>query len=103
MAILEDTCTRAGLAVSTKTKFMHINLPPDTPTVAPLHLEQVQSFTYLGAEVNCTLNLKATIEARLAQANSVFALLRQIWDSRKLPIRVKTLICITLVRPIVIY
>jgi hypothetical protein len=112
MTTLEHTCSQAGLALSTKTKVMHLaaNKTPAAP-VAPAHpiriqaftIEPVETFTYLGDEVNTALALDQTVRARLAKANNVFAQLRRIWDTHKLPMRVKATMYITLVRPIALY
>ena len=93
MALLEQTCTRAGMILSDKTKLLHVN---STPGAAhpPLQLrnftvEQVLSFAYLGSEVNLDQDLARTIRDRLAKASAAFARLGHIWDARTLPMRTK--------------
>ena len=64
MLRLEDT--RACLSISSKTKLLHLNTPV-TQSLPLKHLmvDPVSSFTYLGSDVNSTLDLSATIQDRI--------------------------------------
>ena len=103
---MEEVSSRAGMCLSTKTKIMYIHPNPSTSPSAiqlrDLTVEPVASFIYLGSEVNSSLNLNAAIRDRLAKAGAVFGMLRRIW-SGSLPMRVKTRMYMTLVRPIALY
>ena len=106
MLRLEETCQRAGMRLSAKTKLMYINFPPSAPTPAlqlkELRVDPVETFSYLGSEINTRLDLEATIRDRISKASAVFGMLRRIWDG-KLPMRLKTRMYLSLVRPIALY
>ena len=93
--------------VSSKTKILHVTEDPTHSHPAlqlpSLTVESVQSFTYLGSEVNSQQVLEATIKERLVKAGTIFAMLSRIWQASTLPIKVKALVYNTLVRPVALY
>ena len=96
-----------GAFLTSKTKILDVTEDPTHSHPAlqlpSLTVESVQSFTYLGSEVNSQQVLEATIKERLVKAGTIFAMLSRIWQASTLPIKVKALVYNTLVRPVALY
>lgn len=84
----ERLCTHAesiGLRINTnKTKVLRINNKETNPiTIKGRNVEDVDTFTYLGAIVNKTGGTTEDIKHRLSLARNAFAMLNPLWKSTK--------------------
>ena len=95
------------MRLSTKTKYMRVNDPlakaPSSLQLRDLSVESVNTFTYLGSEINTTADLEATVKDRMSKAGNVFEMLHRMWTAARLPTRIKIRMYLTLVRPVALY
>ena len=74
-----------------KTKLMRYNAKDQTPvSIDGKDVEDVDSFTYLGAIVNKTGGVEQDIIARVGKARSSFNKLTKVWKSSRYSMRTKT-------------
>ena len=91
---LDKACTRWGMRISgDKTKVLSIGEPPgDHPaiTLKGQALEEVDSFSYLGSEVQQTSRAEKDVKTRIERAATVYQMWRRkVFRSRNLSRRTK--------------
>ena len=84
---LSHACNEFGLTISLKkTKILTqgTDSPPDI-SINVTHLEEVDSFTYLGSAISSSLSLDNEISNRIGKATAVMAKLnRRVWNNSQL-------------------
>ena len=87
-----------------KTKLMRYNAKDRTPvSIDGKDVEDVDSFTYLGAIVNKTGGAEQDITAKVGPARSSFNKLTKVWKSSQYSMRTKTRIFNSNVLTVLIY
>ena len=89
-----------------KTKYMQCTKITDSTThlqIGTYSFEKVDSFTYLGSEVNTNNNITSEIQRRINAANRCFYGLKKYLNSNLIKRKTKLLIYKCLIRPILTY
>ena len=88
-----------------KTKELRIRTPANarSTTINNDDIELVDSFTYLGSIVSKTGGTDEDIAARMRKANGAFAMLRPIWRSKHISVRLKLRIFHSNVQSVLLY
>ena len=106
---IEEKGAEFGLKVSEKkTKYMTTSLSDGRPTNHTLevngkHFETVDSFIYLGSQVNSDNNIGEEVRRRVTLGNRSYYSLQKLFRSKTLHRNLKCELYRTLVRPVVAY
>ena len=105
---LDKACTRWGMRISgDKTKVLSIGEPPgDHPaiTLKGQALEEVDSFSYLGSEVQQTSRAEKEVKTRIERAATVYQMWRRkVFRSRNLSRRTKVQVFRAMVMSVLLY
>ena len=102
---LEETASKTGLKINiNKTKSMRINTKINNSIkIKNKEIEEVQHFTYLGAQINKNLGKNEEIPARIAKARKAYMALHQLWKSNIFSKTTKVRIFKSNVRPVLLY
>ena len=92
--VLDRACTRWGMRISEdKTKVLSIGEPPgDQPAITPKGqtLEEVDSFSYLGGEVEQMSRAEKDVKTRIEKAATIYQMWRRkVFRSQNLSRRIK--------------
>ena len=92
--VLDKACTQWGMKISAgKTKVLNIGEPAEDHAAIMLkgqRLEEVDSFSYLGSEVEQTARVERDVRTRLEKASTVYQMWRRkVFRSRNLSRRTK--------------
>ena len=104
----EQLCKQAesiGLQINTdKTKVLRLNSKETTPIrIKGKDVEDVDTFTYLGAVINKTGGSTEDIKHRLSLARSAFAMLNPLWKSKQYSTKTKIRIFNSNVMSVLLY
>lgn len=105
MDALNYNSTRIGLNIHpTKTKVLRINATnANQVTLGSEHLKEVESFTYLGSNVDNSGGTDADVRVRIGKARGAFNQLKNIWRASNLSLKSKIRIFNTTVKPVLLY
>ena len=102
---LVEEAAKTGLKINThKSKVMRFNARNhDGIEVNGNKIDDVDSFTYLGAKMTKEGGGKEDIDNRLAKARAAFNRLKRIWQTTSISQKTKLKLYKTLVRPVLLY
>lgn len=105
---LENATASMGLVVNyEKTKYMVVSSSNrragDGLTINGRNIEEVNSFTYLGAVVNAENNIEKEVQSRIVKGNRCYFSLLKLLRSKMLHRNLKCKLYTTLIRPVVTY
>ena len=108
LVALDGACTRWGMRISgDKTKVLSIGEPPgDHPaiTLKGQALDEVDSFSYLGSEVEQTIRVKKDVKIRIEKAATVYQMWRRkVFRSQNLNRRTKVQVFRTMYTLVLLY
>ena len=106
--VLDNACTRWGMRISAaKTKVLNVGEPAgdyEAITLKGLRLEEVDSFSYLGSEVEQTARVERDVRTRLEKAATVYQMWRRkVFRSRNLSRRTKMQVFRSMVMSVLLY
>ena len=103
--IISQNSARIGLDIHpTISKILKVNTENTTPIVlGDRPLEEVNSFTYLGSNVDKQGGTDADIRIRIGKARAAFHQLRSVWRSTILSTKTKLRIFNSIVKPVLLY
>ena len=105
MNTISSYSTQIGLNIHpTKTQVLRINTSnANRVELDGKDLEEVESFTYLGSNVDKVGGTDADIRARIGKARGAFNQLKSIWSSSNISRKTKLRIFNTTVKPVLLY
>ena len=111
LEVLDEACTSWGMCISvSKTKFVQVRTGQHQPiseqpiTLQGQTLEEVQSFLYLGSEVDQSERVQKEITVRLEKAGRVYQMWRRkLFRNRNISISTKMRAFRTLVMSVLLY
>ena len=96
LEVLDEACTQWGMCISvSKTKTVQVRTGEHQPiseqpiTLQGQTLEEVQSFPYLGSEVDQSGKVQKVIAMRPGKAGRVYQMWRRLFQSRNISIATK--------------
>ena len=103
--IISQNSARIGLDIHpTKSQILKVNTENTTPIVlGDIALEEVDSFTYLGSNVDKQGGTDADIRIRIGKARAAFHQLRSVWRSTILSTKTRLRIFNSIVKPVLLY
>jgi len=102
---LDTISSKTGLKIHQgKTKVLKIKSTSSDPiNIRGEQLHEVNSFTYLGSVINDQGGTDQDVQARIQKARTAFAMLKNIWQSRKISQKTKLRIFNTNVKAVLLY
>jgi len=103
--ILASTSAQTGLKINLrKTELLKVNTTAQAPiTVSDKPIREVESFTYLGSNVDKQGGTDSDIKSRIGKARSAFIMLKNIWASKEIRISTKLRILNSNVKSVMLY
>ena len=103
--ILASTSAQTGLKINLrKTELLKVNTTAQAPiTVSDKPIREVESFTYLGSNVDKQGGTDSDIKSRIGKARSAFIMLKNIWASKDIRISTKLRILNSNVKSVLLY
>ena len=105
LLVLEQCAKQVGLVINMdKTKIMRIHNQNNEPvSLGSQHLDEVDTFTYLGSVVDVEGGAHSDIVARIKKAQQAYAILNPVWRSSAISANTKLRIFNSNVKAVLLY